>query len=136
MLHVVLLWNWPRALHRRCSKSLGLMYLCSKAIHVSRREGKARLSNKFWALHLVDTVAMWLKCNSAPPSRVDSRQTWQELLTIAEVSNMQSPVGMFTHRLLRQMGFRVRSAVVRQLLRTCSGCGRSLLVVLRCSNSE
>jgi len=45
------------------------MYLCGKAIHVSRREGKARLSNKFWALHLVDTVAMWLKYNSTPPSR-------------------------------------------------------------------
>jgi hypothetical protein len=35
---------------------------------------KARLSNKFWARHLVDTVAMWLKCNSTPPFRVDSRQ--------------------------------------------------------------
>jgi hypothetical protein len=35
---------------------------------------KARLSNKFWARHLVDTVAMWLKCNSTPPFRVDSRR--------------------------------------------------------------
>jgi len=33
---------------------------------------KVRLSNKFWARYLVDTVAMWLKCNSTPPFRVDS----------------------------------------------------------------
>ena len=25
---------------------------------------QARLPNNFWARHLVDTVAMWLKCNS------------------------------------------------------------------------
>jgi len=25
---------------------------------------KIRLSNKFWARHLVDTVAIWLKCNT------------------------------------------------------------------------
>ena len=36
---------------------------------------KIRLSNKFWARRLVDTVAMWLKCNSTPPFRVDGRQT-------------------------------------------------------------
>jgi hypothetical protein len=36
---------------------------------------KVRLSNKFWARHPVDTVAMWLKCNSTPPFRVDSWQT-------------------------------------------------------------
>jgi hypothetical protein len=35
---------------------------------------KVRLSNTFWARHLVDTVAMWLKCNSTPPFRVDDRQ--------------------------------------------------------------
>jgi hypothetical protein len=35
---------------------------------------KVRLSNKFWARHLVDTVAMWLKCNSTPPFRVDIGQ--------------------------------------------------------------
>jgi hypothetical protein len=34
---------------------------------------KIRLSNKFWARRLVDTVAMWLKCNRTPPFRVDSR---------------------------------------------------------------
>jgi len=28
---------------------------------------KTSLSNKFWARHLMDTVAMWLKCNSTPP---------------------------------------------------------------------
>jgi hypothetical protein len=31
------------------------MYLCGKAIHVS--DLKAKLSNKFWARHLVDNVA-------------------------------------------------------------------------------
>src|SRR6266704_768405 len=31
---------------------------------------KTRLSNKFWACHLVDSVAMWLKCNRTPPFRV------------------------------------------------------------------
>jgi hypothetical protein len=61
------------ALPRRCSKSSDSMYLCGKVIHVSRRE--VSLSNKFWARHLVDTVAMWLKCNSTPPFRVDSRQS-------------------------------------------------------------
>jgi len=35
---------------------------------------KIRPSNKFWARHLVDTVAMWLKCNTTPPFREDSRQ--------------------------------------------------------------
>ncbi len=34
---------------------------------------KVRLSNKFWARHLADTVLMWLKCNSTPPFGVDSR---------------------------------------------------------------
>jgi hypothetical protein len=34
---------------------------------------KVRLSNKFWARHLVDTVATCLKCNSTP-FRVDSPQ--------------------------------------------------------------
>ncbi len=33
---------------------------------------KVRLSNKFWARHLADTVAMWSKCNSTPPFGVDS----------------------------------------------------------------
>jgi DNA-binding transcriptional LysR family regulator len=37
-----------------------------------------RLSNHFWARHLVDTVARWLKFNSTPPFRVDSRQTGNE----------------------------------------------------------
>jgi hypothetical protein len=36
---------------------------------------KARLSNKFWARHLVDTVAMGLNCNNTPPFRVNSRPT-------------------------------------------------------------
>jgi hypothetical protein len=35
---------------------------------------KVRFSNKFWARYLVDTVAVWLKCNSTRPFRVDSRQ--------------------------------------------------------------
>jgi len=34
---------------------------------------KVRLSNKFWARHLVDHVAIWLKCNSTLLFRVDSR---------------------------------------------------------------
>jgi hypothetical protein len=34
---------------------------------------KVGLSNKFWARHLVDTVAIWLKCNSTP-FREDGRQ--------------------------------------------------------------
>src|SRR6266849_5703209 len=34
---------------------------------------KVRLSNKFWARHLADTVLMWLKCNSTPLFGVDSR---------------------------------------------------------------
>jgi hypothetical protein len=44
-----------------------LMYPCGKGIHVSRREGKA--FKQVWARHLVDTVGMWLKCNSTPPFR-------------------------------------------------------------------
>jgi hypothetical protein len=30
---------------------------------------QVRLPNNFWARHLVDTVAMWLKCNSTIPFR-------------------------------------------------------------------
>jgi hypothetical protein len=30
---------------------------------------KVGLLNKFWARRLADTVAMWLKCNSTPPSK-------------------------------------------------------------------
>jgi hypothetical protein len=36
---------------------------------------KVRLSNKFWARHFVDTVAIWLKCNGTPPFQMDSWQT-------------------------------------------------------------
>jgi hypothetical protein len=36
---------------------------------------RVRLSNEFWARHLVDTVAMWLKCNSTPPFRMESCQS-------------------------------------------------------------
>jgi hypothetical protein len=30
---------------------------------------QVRLPNNFWARHLVDAVAMWLKCNSTLPFR-------------------------------------------------------------------
>ena len=57
--------------------SSDLMYFCGKAIHLSRRE--PRLSNKFRARQLMDTVAVWLKCNSTPPFRVDSRRTGSQV---------------------------------------------------------
>jgi hypothetical protein len=41
---------------------------------------KVGLSNKFWAHHLMDIVAMWLKCNSTPPFRVDSRPHGSDLM--------------------------------------------------------
>ena len=36
---------------------------------------KVRLSNKVRARHLVDTIAMWLKCSFTPPLRIDGRQS-------------------------------------------------------------
>jgi hypothetical protein len=41
---------------------------------------KVRLSNKFWARHLMDTVAMWLKCNRTPPFGVDSGPHGSDLM--------------------------------------------------------
>jgi hypothetical protein len=41
---------------------------------------KVRLSTKFWARHLVDTVAMLLKCNSTPLFGVDSRPHGSDLM--------------------------------------------------------
>jgi hypothetical protein len=57
----------------RCGYGRGLSRLF-KAItfDVSLRQGdtylvvKVRLSSKFWARHLLDTVAMWLRINSTP----------------------------------------------------------------------
>src|SRR6266849_4688298 len=54
LLHSVVLSIWPRGIKALFGSS-DLMYLCGKAIHVS--DLKARLSNKFWARHLVDNVA-------------------------------------------------------------------------------
>jgi hypothetical protein len=63
---------------------------------------KVKLSNKFWARYLVDTVAMRLKCNSTPPFRVDSRQPlpyriMEGLLVIrAESGTMKGSPGLET----------------------------------------
>src|SRR5260370_32759487 len=50
---------------------------------------KVRLSNKFWARHLVDTVAMWLRCNSTPPFRVDS---WWRRRNYHIIKHVQRPL--------------------------------------------
>jgi hypothetical protein len=51
---------------------------------------KARHSNKFWARHLVDTVAMWLKCNSTQPFRVNSRPVGSDLPSVQLASKTRS----------------------------------------------
>ncbi|HJX83809.1 MAG TPA: hypothetical protein VJ723_05655, partial [Candidatus Angelobacter sp.] len=69
LLHAVVLWIWPRAL-QPLFKTFSFDVSLWQGDTVSRREGKA-----FWARHLVDTAAMWLKCNSTPPFQMDSWQT-------------------------------------------------------------
>jgi hypothetical protein len=49
------------------------MYLCGKAIHVSRREDKA--FKQVLGAPPADTVAVWLKFDSTSTFWVDSRQS-------------------------------------------------------------